>query len=71
MEVYILTEIKRQSEYTEPKYYESADDSMDIIGVYSTKEKATLKKARMESLFAECADDGDGVSYYIRTMILE
>lgn len=66
MELFILTENKSQSEYTEPRYWASADDSSKIVGVFSTREKAEAEKQRLEALCEEGGldeDDGDDEEY--------
>ena len=48
MEVYILLECTDQSAFTEPRYFDSASDSMRICGVYGCLQSAEKEKAKME-----------------------
>lgn len=68
MKVYVLIQYLEQSEYTEGRYWASAQPYTEILGVYSTKEAAEKECKRLEKerdeLFFEEGEDGDGTAVY-------
>lgn len=64
MEVWVLTECTMQGEYTEPAHYASASDAREIMGVYSSSDKAKKEKERLEALAKQAQDDFDADPCY-------
>ena len=58
MDVFILLMKRCQSNYTEPRHYESAADNAEIIGVFKDWSKAAGEKEKLEMMLPEFANDG-------------
>lgn len=61
MAVFVLIKRVDQSDYTEPHYYCQAGDTGEIVGVFSTLQKAIQVKSDMENLKLQEEED---VTYY-------
>lgn len=65
MDVYILLKMKYQGNYTEPKHWNSAEDSGEIIGVFQDREIAEDQKLALDlDLPDVCEDDYDEYGDY-------
>jgi len=63
MTAYVLMAVTTQEEFTEPRYYASAQEHVDIIGIYISREAAEKKK--FELLTIPKNEEDPHIEYHI------
>ena len=61
--VYIAVKVTSQSDYTEGRYWSSAEDATDILAVFSTEKEAETFIASLPP-WEETEEDDEGGNFY-------
>lgn len=58
-EVFVLTEVTDQNDFTEGHTYSSADPATEVLGVYVNEKDALAEKARLDAISAKDQEECD------------